>query len=146
MLERPEQAVDRRPRRWLVGVLAGYGALLALILLWPVGEPATAVVAWCTRALGWAGAPVSVASGGRVEFALNALMVVPVPLLVSLLWPRWTWQQWTAYGFLGSLCVEGVQAVFLAGRSAQFVDVVANTLGALVGALLAVVLRRRLSR
>jgi VanZ family protein len=43
----------------------------------------------------------------------------------------------------GSFGIEAVQALVLPARSAQFVDVVSNTLGALVGALLAVPLAGR---
>ena len=57
-------------------------------------------------------------------------------LLGSLLWPRPSWRDWTAVGFVASFLVEVVQAVALGGRSATHADVVANTLGTLLGALL----------
>jgi VanZ family protein len=60
-----------------------------------------------------------------------------------LTWPQVHWANWVAYGFLGSGLVELVQGVILPARSAEFVDVVANTTGALVGALVALAVRRR---
>ena len=48
-----------------------------------------------------------------------------------------TWRDWTAYGFLFAGSVEVFQGLFLPERSATYVDVVANTLGALIGAVAA---------
>lgn len=73
----------------------------------------------------------------RVEMALNVVMVMPLGLLGVLSWPRSRWQTWTAYAFLGSLAVELFQGFFLPGRQASTSDIVANTLGALIGALIA---------
>ena len=72
---------------------------------------------------------------GRIEFVANALIMVPVSFLGAVAWPRTNWRDWTAVGFVLSGAVEVIQAVALAGRSATFVDVVANTLGAFLGAI-----------
>ena len=104
--------------------------------MWPSGEPATATVEHVRRVVLDLGAPDGLVSGGRVEFALNALMVAPVPLLATLLWPRWTWERWTVLGFVASGGVELIQGLLLQQRSAEFVDIVANTLGVLLGAIL----------
>ena len=53
-----------------------------------------------------------------------------------MLWPRPTWRDWTAVGFAASFVVEVAQALVLDTRAATHSDVVANTLGILVGALL----------
>lgn len=53
----------------------------------------------------------------------------------ALAWPRSNWRDWTAIGFVLSGAVEVIQALALDGRSATFVDVVANTLGAFLGAI-----------
>lgn len=129
-------------RRVLLGLLVGYCLFLAWVVLWPSGAPATETVTHTTAALQRAGAPTQLTAGDRVEFALNTVMVVPVPLLASLLWRRWSWQAWTAYGFLASCAVEGFQGLFLPERSAQMTDIVSNTLGALVGGLLGAAGRR----
>jgi glycopeptide antibiotics resistance protein len=72
----------------------------------------------------------------RLEVVCNALIVVPVALLGSLIRPAWTWRDWTALAFVGALAVETVQGLLLPDRQAAFSDVVANTAGALAGALL----------
>lgn len=129
-------------RRVLLGLLVGYCLFLAWVVLWPSSAPATETVHHVSDALQRLDAPKQVTDTGRVEFALNTLMVVPVPLLASLLSRRWSWQQWTAYGFVASCAVEAFQGLFLADRAAQMPDIVSNTLGALVGGLLGAVLRR----
>ena len=60
--------------------------------------------------------------------------------------PRHHWANWVVYGFVLSCAVELVQGLVLPPRSAQFEDVVANTLGALVGALAAVPVSRVLEK
>jgi hypothetical protein len=129
-------------RRVLLGLLIGYCLFLAWVLLWPSATPASKTVRTAATDLRQVGAPAQVTAGDHVEFALNALMVAPVPLVASLLWRRWSWPQWTACGFIASCIVEAFQALFLSGRSAQMPDVVSNTLGALVGAVLGAGVRR----
>ena len=123
--------------RGLRVVLVAYSLILGWILLWPSGAIAAATIEHVHRLLLAPGLLAGLITEGRVQFALNALMVAPVPLLATLLWPRWTWERWTAYGFVASGTVELIQGLLLQPRSAQFVDIVANTLGALLGAYLA---------
>lgn len=130
----------------LVGLGGSYALLLLWILLWPSGGPATTVATGAWDALLALGLPVGLVTAGRVEFMLNALMIVPATALLGVLWTKWTWERWTAYAFVLSGSVELVQALLLPHRSAQFADVVANTLGALAGAVLAQVAGRRLRR
>lgn len=146
VVERPAR---ESARPLLLICFAAYALFLAWILLWPSGYVAAWVVFHSTQALYDVGFPASVVNGGRVEFALNAAMVAPLVLLAMLLWPRWGWERWTAYAFVASCAVELAQALWLPLRSAQYVDVVANTLGAGVGAILGQVvvgLRRRQGR
>jgi glycopeptide antibiotics resistance protein len=86
--------------------------------------------------------PETIASPVRLEFLVNAVIIAPAPLLGSILLPSYTWRDWIAVGFAGALVVEILQAVLLSGRDGSFVDVVANTLGALLGAVLAGLVRR----
>lgn len=123
-------------------LLAAYLAFIGFVLLAPIPWLATGVVGETEDLLVRLGLPSGFTEGARVEFALNAAMFVPLALLAALSFPSRPWASWVAYGFIGSFLVEAVQAVFLPDRSAQFVDVVANTLGATVGALLAVALTR----
>jgi glycopeptide antibiotics resistance protein len=86
--------------------------------------------------------PDALLVAGRPELLLNVAMVVPVPLLASFAWQGLTWRDWTAYGFAASVLVEAVQGLLLPSRTSSYVDVVANTLGAAVGGLVALLVAR----
>lgn len=130
-------SADHRSRRGvLVTCLAAYGLFLAWTVFWPTGRIASAVVLHADDAALTLGVPARIIDPSRMEFALNAAMVTPLVLLAVLLWPRWGWERWTAYAFVASSAVELTQGLFLPLRSAQYVDVVANTRGAGLGAVL----------
>jgi glycopeptide antibiotics resistance protein len=76
-----------------------------------------------------------------VEFTANILFFLPVGFLGGLLFTRRLWWISAVLGFLLSCGVETAQALFLPGRVASPRDVVANTTGAVVGALLAGLVR-----
>jgi glycopeptide antibiotics resistance protein len=76
----------------------------------------------------------------RVEIVMNAVIIAPLTFLGSIVWPRLSWQDWTAYGFLGAAAVELIQGVLLPDRSASLSDIVANGAGAVLGALLRLLL------
>lgn len=80
-----------------------------------------------------------------VEVGLNVLLFVPLSLLGAFVLDRWRVVGWLLAGLALSLVVEGVQAVLLTGRSATVSDLLANTAGAGLGILAALVLRRRLA-
>ena len=67
----------------------------------------------------------------------NVAIVVPVGFLGALAFPRLRWQDWAAYAFVGALAIELTQGVLLPDRQMSATDVVANTVGALLGALVA---------
>jgi hypothetical protein len=123
-------------RRELAIALAAYGVLLGLVLLAPTSGPQSTSAGWVADLVTSVGVPERIATGARVEFVLNAVILMPVSALGSLLWPRTTWRDWTGYAFVIAGTVELVQGLFLPQRSATFVDVVANTLGGLGGAAL----------
>jgi hypothetical protein len=126
----------------LLVALAAYSLLIAVALLAPTSGTQSSMAGWA-RDLGQAvGFSQELATQARAEFLCNALILVPVSALGSLVWPRTTWRDWTAYGFLAASAVELLQGALLGQRTASFTDVVANTLGCLAGAL-AVALSRR---
>lgn len=138
-------ATDTRSRRLAGWALAAYGVVLALLLLLPWGQVPSRVILATTRLAHDLGVPAGLATIGRVELGLNVLGFVPLTLLASLVWPRPTWRDWTAWTFIASFLVEAAQALVLSERASANSDVVANTLGGLVGAVLgAALLRRRL--
>ena len=134
----------RSRRRWPAAVaLVVYAACLAVVLLAPLAQLQIAVVARTAQVLTLLLPDgIVTVTGTRVEVGLNAVMVVPLASLATLVFARVRWQDWTAYGFLGACAVELVQGLVLQGRSATFVDVVANTFGGFVGSVVGTVLVR----
>jgi hypothetical protein len=129
--------------RAAVAALAAYCLVVAWLLLSPTSAAPTAGVEWLADLAVGLGAPSAVASAEHVEFVANVGVMVPAAVLAALSWPRGSWRDWTAYGFVVAAGVEVVQAVLLTGRTATFVDVVANTVGVALGGLLVDLLRRR---
>jgi glycopeptide antibiotics resistance protein len=72
-----------------------------------------------------------------VDFLANILFFVPIGLLGALLVPRRIWWVAMPAGLVLSGALELGQAAFLPQRYASWTDVVANTLGAVLGALIA---------
>lgn len=118
------------------GALAAYLLFLAFVLLNPSAEVPSSSVGFLVRVGEALHLPAMLVVPERVEFGANVLILVPLSLLGSVvLATRLTWRDWTALGFVLSGCVELFQGLFLSGRQASFSDVVANTSGALLGAL-----------
>lgn len=78
---------------------------------------------------------------GFIEFSANVVFFVPVGFLLGVLFPYRLWWVAVVGGAALSACVETAQGVFLSGRVSSIGDVVANTLGAVIGCLAAVSLR-----
>jgi glycopeptide antibiotics resistance protein len=120
----------------VIGIV--YAALLAVIAFqpMPVGRGAYPFIIRAVTRLRAAGAPDWV-SYFAVEFVANILLFVPLGAIVVLfLGPRrWWWG--VLIGFAVSACIEFGQLLFLSHRVATINDVVANTGGAFIGAVLA---------
>jgi glycopeptide antibiotics resistance protein len=130
-------------RRDLVIVLAVYSAFLAVVLLAPTSGSQSSAASWLGDLAASLGVPDRFVTQPRVEFVCNALILMPVSALGSLIWPRTTWRDWTAYAFVIAGAVELIQGLVLPDRTATFVDVVANTLGGLGGAVVVAQVRSR---
>jgi glycopeptide antibiotics resistance protein len=109
--------------------------VLAVVLFSPTSHVQASLVNDLVKVL-QAVLPDSWVTFGRVEVLMNAVIIAPLSFLGSRVWPRLRWQDWTAYGFVGATTVELVQGLLLPGRQASFTDIVANTIGALLGALI----------
>lgn len=72
-----------------------------------------------------------------VEAAANVVLFAPVGFVGSLAFPGKCWWQIGAFGLLISGCIELGQLLFLHDRFASTLDIVTNTAGAVIGALLA---------
>lgn len=74
-----------------------------------------------------------------VEFAANVLMFVPIGLFLLLLLGRSRWWLAALSGAVLSCAIEFAQ-LFIPGRVSDIRDLVSNSLGALIGVLIALVL------
>lgn len=81
-----------------------------------------------------------------LEFTANVLFFVPLGLLVVLRLGTRAWWAGAAAGLVVSSAIEVGQALFLPARFASLDDVLANTSGAVIGALVGVVVLGRSRR
>lgn len=80
----------------------------------------------------------------QLEFSANVFLFVPFGVLVGVLFGRRRWAWAVALGCAASATIEGLQFALLPGRFGTVDDVIANTLGAIIGALIArAILTRR---
>jgi acetyltransferase-like isoleucine patch superfamily enzyme/VanZ family protein len=132
-------------RRRTILLLGLYLAVLAAIGFWPtpVERPVSGLLRGVLQALQEQPLTAGI-RGGHVEAAANVVLFVPLGFLVASLLPARRWWLAVAAGLAGSGAIEAVQFVALDQRQAGLRDVATNTLGAFLGALLAVwVVRRR---
>jgi len=125
-------------RRWIWWALAAYAFVAGMILLLPVTYAGIVawVLVWLREDLGLTGF-----GGGWVEFAANVLMFLPLGFLLTLLLRH----HWYGVALALVLSAGAELAQFLIpSRLPSLRDVLANTLGAAIGAALAwiIVLRR----
>lgn len=115
-----------------------YFAALAGILLWPspVDRPIDGtllhVIDWLHRH----GLPEWLVSYSTVEFTANIALFIPFGIILALPLPRRKWWLAVAIAAAVSAGVELAQALLLPERLAAWSDIVANTSGAFIGALL----------
>ncbi len=134
-------AADPRLRARTALLLAGgYAALIAVVGFWPerIDVPFETTIEQLLAPLE-AGTGLPVMYGYKVvEFAANALLFLPLGLIATLaLGARRAW--WAvAGGFVLSCLVELGQWLLLPDRTPSARDVLANTCGAAIGALIAV--------
>ncbi len=126
--------------------LFGYVMVLLMVVLTPSTGAPDRVLAELTDVAMAAGAPRRPMTGNVVEIVLNVLMTAPLTALASVLWPDPSWRDWTAWAFVTFGAVEAVQGLLLPGRHGSFSDVVANTAGCCLGAVLVVVVCRAQGR
>ncbi len=146
----PVEPTLRRLRVWSLVALVVFCLAVAVITFWP-GPPDPNGQRWLHGFLERAhahGLPAWI-TFGKIEFGSNVLMFVPIGLFGALALPRHRWLIVPA-ALVASAVIEIVQAMALPLRYGTVRDVVSNTLGALVGFLLATAiigwLRRRARR
>ncbi|WP_426996763.1 VanZ family protein [Pseudarthrobacter sp. N5] len=124
-------------RAWR-SILATYLAFLALIGFWPspVDKPVqgtlSEILAWlhAHRIPHWFNYQF-------VEASANVLLFVPMGFAAALAFRENRWWQNALLGLLASSCMELGQSLFLDHRFASPLDLVTNTLGAVIGVVLA---------
>jgi glycopeptide antibiotics resistance protein len=131
----------RRLRGGLAAAYVGYLAVVAVLVLDPSQPAPGASLSLISRVLQAAQLPVP-ASSRALEVLSNVALFVPFSLLGTLLWPRRRIRAWVAAGATLSLLIELCQLLFLPQRVATVSDVLANSAGALVGAVVGSALMR----
>ena len=123
-------------------LLVAYAVVVAFIVFWPTADVASHSVQGIWSLLQKVDAPAWI-STGVVEFATNAVMFMPLSIIGNTFRPQWGWRNWLVAGLAGTLAIEVSQWIFLPGRTFQLADLASNTLGALAGYGLVVLVRRR---
>lgn len=125
-------------RRWLRAAFVAYLVLLTIVVFLPSKEAST-VTGFVGVIAGWLaalGLPFKEAAIG-VEFVSNIVMFVPFGLLITFLWPGgWNWWRMLLLGAATSTFIEVTQLI-IPGRVTALSDVIANSAGALIGAVVA---------
>jgi glycopeptide antibiotics resistance protein len=118
-----------------------YLAGVMLIVFWPapVDRPASEQLHTILDWLNSHSVP-KIIGYNQVEFTANVAMFIPMGYITSV-WLRKIWPG-VIIGFLASCLIELGQAIFLPDRFATGMDVMANTIGAGVGAALYYCVRR----
>jgi glycopeptide antibiotics resistance protein len=128
------------------GILIAYAIAMLVVTLWPtpVDRGFEPTISRMLGVLHRNGLPTWFGYN-KLEFSANIAMFVPAGFLVAMLLPARRW--WLALLLVPavSLGIELTQALFLASRFATFNDVIANSLGAVIGALVYVVARQALA-
>lgn len=124
--------------------MASYIVGLALVGFWPtpVDQPIYGELAAVLRYLHRAGVPMWF-DYHVVEASANVAMFIPFGFLTRMALPAKAWWQVAGIGFLASTFMELGQLLFLTARFSSLLDVVTNTLGAVIGIASARLLLRR---
>ena len=115
--------------------MAAYTVFLAFVFFWPNSDRQSHAVVWLQHTLNVWGITGHLATYSFLEVVCNAVIVAPLTFLGAWSIRKVRWQDWTAYAFLGAVTVEAAQGALLSSRQASFSDVVSNTAGALLGAV-----------
>lgn len=133
---------DPRPWRW---VLVAMLVPLAFVAFWPspIDQPVQGDLAKILKFLHTRGIPAWF-NYKFVEAAANVALFIPLGAVASLAFPAKRWWQIGSFGLIVSGCMELGQLLFLDDRYASPLDLVTNTEGAVIGALTATLVIKRL--
>lgn len=124
-------------RLWQL-ILVAMAIPLAFIAFWPspVDKPVSGHLAAVLAFLHRHGIPRWF-NYGLVEASANVVLFMPVGFVAALAFLPKRWWQIGGFGMLISGCIELGQLLFLDDRFASPSDILTNTSGAVIGALLA---------
>ena len=124
-------------RLWQL-VLAALTIPLAFLAFWPapVDKPVSGQLAVVLTFLHRHGIPRWF-NYSFIEASANVVLFMPVGFVAALAFSSKRWWQIGGFGMLVSGCIELGQLLFLHDRFASPSDIIANTSGAVIGALLA---------
>jgi glycopeptide antibiotics resistance protein len=131
-------------RLWRIVLMAMF-VPLALVAFWPspIDQPVSDDLSRILKFLHSHGIPVWF-SYKFVEAAANVVLFIPLGVVASLGYAEKRWWQIGIFGLIVSGCIELGQLLFLHNRFASVQDLVTNTGGAVIGALLAASVLKRL--
>ena len=136
---------SRNPRVLQI-ILGAYVALLAVVGFFPspvdrpIDAPLSRIIQWCGQhGLGFI-------SYAHVEFGANIALFVPLGMLITLLFGPRRWWRAPVICFVATVLIELGQGVLLPQRIASIGDVIANTVGGILGTLAAVGIMAVLAR
>jgi glycopeptide antibiotics resistance protein len=132
-----------RAREWLSVILLGaYVVLILMATMWPtpLDQGYESSIQEFLAVLHRTGVPEWFGYS-KLEFSANVVMFIPLGFLATMILPQRTW--WLALLICPALSVaiELTQGALLSSRFASPLDVVANSMGAIIGVFCAVVLR-----
>jgi len=124
-------------RLWQL-ILAAMAVPLAFIAFWPspVDQPVSGQLSDVLNFLHRHGIPGWL-DYNFVEASANIALFMPVGFVAAFAFPKKKWWQVGAFGLLVSGCIELGQLLFLHDRFASPSDIVTNSSGSVIGALLA---------
>ncbi|WP_258061156.1 VanZ family protein [Arthrobacter sp. 4R501] len=136
--------IPDNPRLWRA-VLVAMLVPLALVAFWPspVDEPLQGDLANLLRFLHAHGIPTWF-NYQFVEASANVALFIPLGAVAALAYPGKRLWQIGILGLIVSGCIELGQLLFLHNRFASALDLVTNTGGAVIGALLVAAALKRL--
>ncbi|KQX05672.1 MULTISPECIES: VanZ family protein [unclassified Leifsonia] len=135
-----------RRRRLAAVLMAVYLLVLALVVLWPepVDKPANhevyASIIWFHQlGLDWV-------TYDMIEFTSNVVMFLPFGIILTVLLGRRLWWLSTLAAVVLSTAIELTQLLLLPDRYPSVRDVIANSIGALIGSLLVLLVGTLMAR
>ena len=131
------------PRRVIIAtMMIVYGTFLAFVVFWPspIDAPVQGLLDRAIEELHERGVP-RIIDYDFIESFSNMLLFIPVGFLFGLIVPLRWWPIALLLGPVLSASIEFAQRFLLEARYATVQDIIANSIGATIGVLIAVFIR-----